>query len=303
MIDIKTTRRQGFGSSDAKIIIKYAETGVASKGLIKRLAVFKGFEEIQQFKTHATEKGHEIEALIFESIKKSYPNAISNKKEVFYAQEYDFDIFSHIDIEYETDNTLFWIECKATKFDIESTFLTYKHQLTQHALIGQQKAEKIGKKFVLKLAHYDTNDYIEFDEKKITFIDINCALLNKIMLLQGYQLVNDYLKSFNYEVEDDVEINKLPILVQRQCELVAESLLNIKELNAKVKEFNNKLCEILKSKNIKSISNQLIKFTLIDESESLSFDLKRFEKDYPEIYLQYKTKKETKKAYIKTILK
>jgi len=65
--EILATRRGGFGSSDASMILEIAKTGkIYKQEHFKRLAVFEGILEPENFTTPAMEVGNQREKEIFE---------------------------------------------------------------------------------------------------------------------------------------------------------------------------------------------------------------------------------------------
>jgi hypothetical protein len=59
------------------------------------------------------------------------------------------------------------------------------------------------------------------------------------------------------------------------------------------------LLELMQKHNVKSWDAETMKATIVPESTSISFDAKKFEADYPELFKQYKTRETKRKASIK----
>ena len=70
----------------------------------------------------------------------------------------------------------------------------------------------------------------------------------------------------------------------------------------KEKKLKDDLLKAMEENNVFSIDNEFVKVTKVDETESVTFDSKRFKEDDPFTYDLY-TKVSKRKAYIKITVK
>ena len=129
--EIRSSRCGALGSSDGKLIISVAESGIIPKSAYKRLAVCKGLIEQKDIPyTAAVRAGDELEMLVFEHLKandkryQSNPCWVSKK----YSRK-SVKLLTHPDIVLQDDENkvLNVYEVKCTKFTFEQTKDTYKH--------------------------------------------------------------------------------------------------------------------------------------------------------------------------------
>lgn len=127
--------------------------------------------------------------------------------------------------------------------------------------------------------------------------------------------MKEMLSVTNYDFHIDTNIEQIPPDTDEDTRLKMLNdkylpvLVKISELNELKKDIDDKLDEIKKSLgevmdgyNVKSLKNSVIRITRIDETTSTSFDIKKFEKDDPELYeklLKKYNKTTNRKAYTK----
>lgn len=302
---IKKTRRIGLGSSDAKMVYAIGKNDSVNESAKQRLAVMLGYEEPKQFSTVATNTGHLIENEIFQTMKKQFPNSVSNpyseiKTGIF--NKLGFKIFNHIDIELVNQDTLLWFEIKATKDSFEKTSDTYKDQLQWHYLIGKDKAFQLGLKgFKLFILHYQVDNYESFE---FTAENINQKLISPCksteeILRNGLKIISKEIKDFKYEPKEDYSAYCLPSEVQDELLEISNFLASEKERINKLNNFKKKMYQLMVDNNIKSIKTDYFNMTAVLPSKSLSFNSKQFEKDRPRVYKKYLTKEIKKTGYLK----
>ena len=291
--DIKNTRCGALGSSDGKLIISVAESGVIPKSAYKRLAVCKGLIEQQDIPyTAAVRAGDELEMLVFEHLKanddryQSNPCWVSKK----YSRN-NVKLLTHPDIVLQdNENKILNVyEVKCTKFTFEQTKKTYKAQLIIHWVIANEIAKELGGyKVRLSLVHYSTEgmnleDGFDFDPSRLTVKTLrNMEKLSKSYRIgEAMDLIDAFLENFNeYYDGDEIPYDILPINVQNQFDGITTLLAEIKEREDKVNAFKSKLYTFLQEKNIKSIKNDAWSITRVDPTESKQFDSKRYLEDF-----------------------
>ena len=321
--EIRDTRCGALGSSDGKLILQVAESGVIPKSAYKRLAVCKGLIEQEEIPyTAAVCAGDELEMLVFEHLKanddryQSNPCWVSKK----YSRK-NVKLLTHPDIVLQDDENkvLNVYEVKCTKFAFEQTKDTYKAQLIIHWVIANEIAKELGGyKVRLSLVHYSTEgmnleEGFEFDPSRLTVKQLrNMEKLSKsYRIAEAMGLIDTFLENFNeYYDGDEIPYELLPANVQGQFDDITTLLTEIKEHEVKVDEFKKKLCKFMQEKNIKSIKNDTWNITLVGASETVSFDSKKYLADlaaeHPRIEKALRKKYEkltAKGAYVKITIK
>lgn len=290
--DIRNTRCGALGSSDGKLIISVAESGIIPKSAYKRLAVCKGLIEQEDIPyTAAVRAGDELEMLVFEHLKanddryQSNPCWVSKK----YSRK-NVKLLTHPDIVLQDDENkiLNVYEVKCTKFTFEQTKDTYKAQLIIHWVIANEIAKELGGyKVRLSLVHYSTEgmnleEGFEFDPSRLTVKTLrNMEKLSKSYnLAEAMDIVDKFLENFNeYYEQEEVDANLLPANVQSQFSEVAQFLREIKEREAKVDAFKAKLYDFLSERGIKKVSCDDFSFTVVAPTQQVTFDAKKFMED------------------------
>ena len=285
--EIRSSRCGALGSSDGKLIISVAESGVIPKSAYKRLAVCKGLIEHEDIPyTAAVRAGDELEMLVFEHLKanddryQSNPCWVSKK----YSRK-NVKLLTHPDIVLQDDENkvLNVYEVKCTKFTFEQTRDTYMAQLIIHWVVANEIAKELGGyKVKLSLVHYSTEgmnleDGFEFDPSRLTVKQIRGIdkQSKMYMLDDAMDIINDFLENFNeYYEDEEIDGDLLPEKVKTEFNQVTTFLTEIKEKEKKIEDFKKKLCNFMQKNGIKSIKNDAWAITLVNESESVSVDYK-----------------------------
>ena len=317
--EIRSSRCGALGSSDGKLILQVAESGVIPKSAYKRLAVCKGLIEQQDIPyTAAVRAGDELEMLVFEHLKanddryQSNPCWVSKK----YSRK-NVKLLTHPDIVLQDDENkiLNVYEVKCTKFTFEQTKDTYKAQLIIHWVIANEIAKELGGyKVRLSLVHYSTEgmnleDGFEFDPSRLTVKTLrNMEKLSKSYhLAEAMDIIDTFLENFNeYYEQEEVDANLLPANVQTQFSEVAQFLREIKEREEKVDAFKAKLYDFLLERGIKKVSCDNFSFTVVAPTQQISVDYKslfsqEIEAKKPRVAKQLKEKYKkitNKKGYV-----
>lgn len=289
---IRSSRCGALGSSDGKLILSVAESGVIQKSAYKRLAVCRGLIEQEDIPyTAAVRAGDELEMLVFEHLKanddryQSNPCWVSKK----YSRK-NVKLLTHPDIVLQDDENkiLNVYEVKCTKFTFEQTRDTYKGQLIIHWLIANEIAKELGGyKVRLSLAHYSTDgmnleDGFEFDPSRLTVKTLRkMEMLSKSYhIAEAMDLIDTFLENFTEYYEGDVvEEQYLPMEVKQQFLAITNVLAEIKEKEKQVDEFKQRLYAFMCEKCIKNIKGDAFTITRVDATESKSFDAKRYVDD------------------------
>ena len=299
--EIINTRVHYLGGSDGKLIEKVASIGYVPKSAYERLAVCKGLVPPKEgAKTVAMGYGDDIENAIFDMLKEDDDRWESNK--MLISNKYKSDlvtIMAHPDfvlIDNEKKTVLLY-ECKATVDDVRHTRDKYHAQLFIENVLGKELATSMGRyKFKLRLCHYDMNGFGgTFDASKLTIVPVQFKS-KPFDIDKGYDIIKSFLSTFTEFHREDVEFEYLPVAVQEKIESIATCMVEIKEREAEVKDFKDKIYALMTEQNIKSIKNEYFNLTRVDPTTGISFDSKSFETDHPRLYKKY-LKQSPKKGY------
>lgn len=322
--EILQSRIGGLGSSDAAFVVRIGKRGTIEEADKFRLAVMLGIEETNIFSSRQTDLGNIIEERIFNFVQSKYPNAQSNPKYISktLSQKYGFDILNHIDFQIITDNALIQVEHKSTIKSLAESYEQYKEQLYWHYLLGLEYANELGlSKYELRLSQYNTNeiddinDFIINQSKYYNFVLADEKSFKngqdnnlKEYILKGLQIISDCIVTNREEFErtyvkkETIDANTLP---EKQLELITSMAKIVSDIESKNKEldaFKEKMYEVMKANNIKSIKNEYFTMTVVHETTSTTFDSKAFENDRPKMYKKY-LKTSNKKGYLKINVK
>lgn len=314
--DILKTRIGCLGGSDATMLAQIDKLGVVPRSAYKRLALCKGLIEPDNITTKAMLYGDFVEQNVFEYLKsmrkgiKSNPCLVSKQ----YSRK-NVKCIDHVDIvdKDEKNRVLKLYECKATKGSVEETKEKYRAQLYHHHLLGRELAATLGRTWKVKvfLVHYNTNginmdDEFQFDPDRITISQVrfNGSFFN---MHHAMDIVDEYLENLTEYYEGDViSAEYLPEEIKSRFGSIATCMKEIKEREAKVEEFKQKLYEFFMSKGIKKVDVDGCTFTLVEPTTSTTFNSKSFLTDYeqshPRLYKQLCDKYNrvsNKKGYVK----
>lgn len=289
--EIINTRYGCLGGSDAKLLLQISQLGYVPKSAHKRLALVKGLIPTHETPTNrAMEFGNYVEDEIYKSLSQtnnlfqSNPRLESDKYSKPNCKLIAHPDFLLIDEENKCINVY---ECKATQYTFTQTRDTYKAQLFIEQTIARELASEYGKdwKTRLFLVHYDTSginldDEFTFDSNRITVKHIRIEP-NYFNVDNAMNIVNEFLDGFTeyYGDGDEVDGALLPENVRSQFDEITQALAEIKERELQVDEFKKRLYDFMKTKDIKSIKSDAFSIVRVDESESRSFDSKRYVED------------------------
>lgn len=288
--EIANTRLGCLGSSDGKMLAQIASIGAVPHSALKRLAVCKGLiPQTEIPKNAAIQAGDDIEMMVFQHLVSQDPRYESNP--CWVSEKYsrkNVRLISHPDIILKDDaqRTLFVYEVKTTKFDFEETKTTYKPQLFIHYTLGKEIADAWGDGWKVKvfLAHYSTDGLdlsggIEFDPTRLTVRQVK-FISNMFNIAKAMDITDAFLEGFNeYYEGDEIDADILPVKIKEEFDVVAATLNEIKEREAMVDAFKTSLYQFMLEKDIKSIKNDMFSIVRVDESESKSFDGKKYIED------------------------
>lgn len=292
--DIVATRKGGFGSSDAKIILKLSEGGELNATDRKRIAEMLGLKEHEDVTTWAMQRGNEYEQYAFKAMQLVYPQAVSNP---FYKSEelsntFGFNIFNHIDMEVETEEELIWYEMKTSVKETADLLHEYNPQLAWHWMLLSEKAASLGKKPKLLLLHYPFPQE-NFDIEHLRSVEIP-SISNPFM--KGFDRMRDILKDFTYQESSD-PMDLIPSEMAEGLRILDEKLNQLKELEAYVDGERKALLANMEKycvpQGITSLDTGTHKVVYVSQrvKKTESLDVEKIRSHYPEIYGQYQSER------------
>lgn len=309
--DIKQTRIGSLGGSDGNMLAQIANLGSVPHSAYKRIAVMNGLVERDDISTRVMRFGDFIENAIFTALSEGNPNYISNP--LWVSGKYSKDgcrLICHPDfVLYDEKKKILNVwECKATKFNPKQTRDTYLNQLFIEWTLANEivKARGEGWKVQLYLCHYDTSevnidDEFQFDPSKLSVHRIRMTA-NLFDIDKAMTIVSEFAQSFDYYTEDEeIDSMYLPEKVKKEFDTITGFLAEIKERESKVDEFKHRLCDFMQKQGIKSIKNEAWNITLVNASESVSFDSKKFLADVASKHPR--KEKKLRKQYEKRVAK
>lgn len=303
--DIVATRKGGFGSSDAKIILKLAEGGELNSTDRKRIAEMLGLREHEEITNWAIQRGNEYEQYAYQALLLAYPQAVSNPfyKSQAISDTFGFGVFNHIDMEVETAEELIWYEMKTSGKDTADLIHDYNAQLAWHWMLLREKAAAIGKLPKLYLLHYPFPQE-DFDIEHLRSVEIP-AIRNPFMA--GFDRMQAILKDFTYEESSD-PMELIPTAMAEGLKVLDEKLNQLKELEDYVEAERKSLLANMEKfcvpQGITSIDTGSHKVVYVSqrEKEINTLHLEQLKADHPEIVEKY-TKQITQDFFDEDLMK
>lgn len=298
--DIIETRSIGFGSSDAKMLASVGKNGKLTKTAEDRIAVMLKQKEKKNFSTPATDYGDFIENSIYAWIKEHQKSKgyVFNSNPYYEIPDlkYRFKCFNHIDIEAIKPQNVAWFEVKAVNDDLQKTLVKYKEQLEWHLWVLKSKYPSYNIK--LYLVHYHTKDKMSyFNPAHISLIEYTGNDKLKVKIISGLEYIDRIIDTFRYSEPNKLGVSRLPEQLQKQLDEIYLFKKQESEMKVKIKNFTDKMNELMTDKNIDSIKTETILLTRIKETETKSVDLDYLEKHHPKVYKKCLTTK-MKKGYV-----
>ena len=290
--DIRNTRVNCVGGSDAKMLSQIAALGVVPRSAYRRLAICKGLIQNDEHPTTAAMRaGDIIENTIYEHLAQGNKNYQSNPR--WESKKYrrnNVRLISHPDFVFEDKDTktIFVYECKCTKYDIKETRETYREQLYVEYTMAKERAMTMGRgwKVKLYLVHYDTNGLdigdgvCPFDVDRMSVVPV--SFTSKVFDIDlALDIIDRFLDDMEvYYEEDEVNADLLPERVYAQFDNACRALNEIKRLEQGVDAFKEKIYNFMKKNNITSIKNDVFTISRVDAGIRKTFDAKTYLRDY-----------------------
>lgn len=294
--DIITSRKGGFGGSDAKMFLKVGKSGIESLSETDKMRIAVALGQIpykETFTTKAMQAGNEFE----EALANSYYRKLESNPRIASRRKYkNFIIFAHPDfvndLRVGSKAGLYIKEAKYTIADINQTAKDYEAQLQWYYMLDTE----VRSVELVKGTQGESFGDIEFMEirKDAVMIDY---------LLQGIQLIDDFCDTFVYEQKEEWSVEDLLPFEQTDAQVMFQCLSEIKVLEEKVKEYRERMLNVLLENNVKSLKHDKYTLSVVGESIRLTFDKKQLLADHPEINESDYLKKSIVKPFLKINLK
>ena len=285
--ELKRTREMGLGGSDAAMVYKVGLGGLQSLTNTdkERLAVMTGQKEfVPSFMNQAMENGHLFEDF-YENVFLKERFDYEKEKLLTLKTNLNFSIFAHADFfTFGTVN-----ECKCTKNSIDKTIEIYQPQLQWYYLFDEVKNVNL-------IHHPQINENEQFNHENITkvFIKKNNKIID--ILINGINLLNDFVEDFIYEKKEELTEDDLLFYEQQAVLTLYNKLSEIKRMEMEAEKLKLDLLQMMKTYGVKSIKSDKYTISYVPESETRTFDKAKFFKDHPEFsesdYLKISKKKD-----------
>ena len=285
--EIITSRKGGFGGSDAKMFLKVGKNGIESLSETDKMRIAVALGQIpykETFTTKSMQAGNEFEEWIGKHVLTDYE---SNPRICAKEKYRNFSIFAHPD--FVNQDIIY--EVKYTSADFQQTAKDYAAQLQWYYMLMPK-----GNVFLLKGTQGDDFKYWDFAhvEKSDNIVDA---------ILQGINLIDDFCDTFVYEQKEEWSVEDLLPFEQTDAQVMFQCLSEIKILEEKVKEYRERMLNVLLENNVKSLKHDKYTLSVVGESIRSTFDKKQLLADYPEINESDYLKKSIVKPFLKINLK
>lgn len=274
--EILNTRRNGFGGSDAEMVIAIAkklEAGITLAVTEKRrLRVIKGLEEpVQMPPTTDMTAGHDFEdeqqsSLCGLGYMREYFMLPPKNKCTFFA----FKVFAHAD--YYSDVEKRVVECKWSRTLTAAEIANrYRWQLQWYFMLGVQ--------FVTLRCRDIDGNVGDFP------VDRNDDMVRELLL--SLAIIERYWDDVDLTINEQSGSQLPPDIAQAVHDMewlkeeIAARETRYKELQAQVRLW-------MEQRDVQKVNGERYTLTYTPATESVKFDTKGLEKAYPKIYEQFK---------------
>ena len=290
--EIANTRKGGLGGSDAALVLRIAERGLAGLTAtdMRRLCVMIGTAEQPQFETPYTNAGHAFE---------DYAEQVLPLGETCVREKYitkpladQFKTFAHADFvaDMKDENGYQYagvIECKYVQKPTAKVIETYFAQLQWYYMLG---AEKV-------FLYHGTGAVDPFCVEECVLVPVERDDRTVEMLLQGIKILNDALREgWTPQVPDKMNVADAAELVQKafaEMEAVKEEEAALKERKDKAAATLKEWCEAFSLTGLYNEKHQLI-YTRATVGKT--FDSAKYLAEHPEYKDAPEYWKETSRA-------
>ena len=284
--EIRATRVGGFGGSDAAMVLAMADRIKQNQPLTTsqkhRLLQIKGMEECPTFDSPEIQAGRTFEDNVAAVLvpqgwdRETYLTPQPNSSP--YVREH-FRVFAHADFWNPVTNTV--IEAKwSRKWTAEELKKVYMPQLQWYYMLGVD---------AVRLT-CDT-------EEGCSTMDIARDDAMIASLENALETIDEAYYDINLHIEDldDGELPPDMLGIKNEIAIIKRRM---QEDDERLKNLNAELMHWMEDQQISKIYGEdcIVIYTM--PSTSVSFDAKKFEKDHPDTYAEYRTKITKKSGYL-----
>lgn len=281
--EIKVTRAEGFGGSDAAMVCAIAERLAAGMPLTitqrKRLRVIKKIDEYVGIpSTPEMDAGHAFEDVVAEEL----PDYAREVMMRIGRYEKKFSVFAHADFfKVKDSDKITVVECKwSRKYDMIDLRNIYRWQLQQYYMLGANE---------VKLCTCCVNSDGE-EVRELAHIDRCEEDINK--LRECYDIIFE-----NWE-KIDVQLSEY---YSDELKEFMKSLSDLKEKSEKAAadyDFaRERAMQLMSEEGVFEFSHENISAVVVPSSITRTFDSVRFKKENPDVAQQY-MKEVQKKSFL-----
>lgn len=289
--EIQQTRVGGLGGSDAAMVLRIVERGLAGLTAtdMRRLCVMIGTAEQPQFETPYTNAGHAFEEYA-ENLLPFGCGTYEREKYMTKALVDQFKTFAHADFAFVDVSGLNVIECKYVQKPTAKVIETYFAQLQWYYMLGAQKV----------FLYHGTGAVDPFCVEEAQIVPVDRDEKTVEMLLQGIKILNDALcEGWTPQVPDKMNVADAAELVQKafaemQAVKAEEAALKARKDNAAVtlKEW----CEAFSLTGLYNVGEDKHQLIYARATVGKTFDSAKFLAEHPEYKDAPEYWKETSRA-------
>ena len=291
--EIANTRKGGLGGSDAALVLRIAERGLAGLTAtdMRRLCVMIGTAEQPQFETPYTNAGHAFE----EYAENVLPFGGGTYVREMYMEKPladQFKTFAHADFvaDMKDENGYQYagvIECKYVQKTTAKVIETYFAQLQWYYMLGAQKV----------FLYHGTGVVDPFCVEEAQLVQVERDDRTVEILLQGIKILNDALREgWTPQVPDKMNVADAAELVQKafaEMEAVKVEEAALKARKDKAAAILKEWCEAF---SLTGLYNEKHKLIYTRASVGKTFDSAKYLAEHPEYKDTPEYWKETSRA-------
>lgn len=289
--EIVNTRKGGLGGSDAALVLRIAERGLAGLTAtdMRRLCVMIGTAEQVQFETPHTNAGHAFEEYA-ENVLPFGGGTYEREKYMTKPLADQFKTFAHADFAFVDVSGLNVIECKYVQKPTAKVIETYFAQLQWYYMLGAQKV----------VLYHGTGAVDPFCVEEAQLVPVERDEKTVEMLLQGVKILNDALRDgWTPQVPDKMNVADAAELVQRafvEMQAVKAEEAALKARKDKAAATLKEWCEAFALTGLYNVGEEKHQLIYTRATVGKTFDSAKFLAEHPEYKDATEYWKETSRA-------
>lgn len=289
--EIANTRKGGLGGSDAALVLRIAERGLAGLTAtdMRRLCVMIGTAEQVQFETPHTNAGHAFEEYA-ENVLPFGGGTYEREKYMTKPLADQFKTFAHADFAFVDVSGLNVVECKYVQKPTAKVIETYLAQLQWYYMLGAQKV----------VLYHGTGAVDPFCVEEAQLVPVERDEKTIEMLLQGIKILNDALREgWTPQVPDKMNVADAAELVQKafvEMQAVKAEEAALKARKDKAAATLKEWCEAFSLTGLYNVGEEKHQIIYTRATVGKTFDSAKFLAEHPEYKDAPEYWKETSRA-------